>query len=136
MEDKYEEIDKSSGIWANYVIFKEQVEALLKRDPDISVRDIYRGIEKLICATILLDADDNAQEIFERINSTGVPLSLSDQIRNYVLMTDANQEKLYEDYWLKVEKLVEKENMSAFFLDYLNFRLDGFTREDKAYGDR
>ena len=45
MEDKYEEIDKSSGIWANYVIFKEQVEALLKRDPDISVRDIYRGIE-------------------------------------------------------------------------------------------
>ena len=135
MEDKYEEIDKSSGIWANYVIFKEQVEALLKRDPDISVRDIYRGIEKLICATILLDADDNAQEIFERINSTGVPLSLSDQIRNYVLMTDANQEKLYEDYWLKVEKLVEKENMSAFFLDYLNFRLDGFTREDKAYED-
>ena len=135
MEDKYEEIDKSSGIWANYVIFKEQVEALLKRDPDISVRDIYRGIEKLICATILLDADDNAQEIFERINSTGVPLSLSDQIRNYVLMTDANQEKLYEDYWLKVEKLVEKENMSAFFLDYLNCRLDGFTREDKAYED-
>ena len=64
-----------------------------------------------------------------------MPLSLSDQIRNYVLMTDANQEKLYEDYWLKVEKLVEKENMSAFFLDYLNFRLDGFTREDKAYED-
>ena len=135
MEDKYEEIDKSSGIWTNYIIFKEQVESLLKRDPDISVRDIYRGIERLICATILLDADDNAQEIFERINSTGVPLSLSDQIRNYVLMTDANQEKLYEDYWLKVEKLVEKENMSAFFLDYLNLRLDGFTREDKAYED-
>ena len=135
MDNKYEEIDKSSGIWVNYDIFKEQVQTLLTRDPDISVKDIYRGIEALICARILLDADDNAQEIFERINSTGVPLSLSDQIRNYVLMTDANQEKLYEDYWLKVEKLVDKENMSAFFLDYLNLRLDSFTREDRAYED-
>ena len=133
MENKYDQIDKSSGIWTNYSIFKEEITALLKEDEKISVKDIYKGIEKLICAKIRLEASDNAQEIFERINSTGVPLSLSDQIRNYVLMTDENQEKLYEDYWLVIEQLVDKENMTAFFLDYLNFKKEGFTKEDQGY---
>ena len=133
MENKYDQIDKSSGIWINYSIFKEEITALLQEDPDISVKDIYKGIEKLICAKIRLEATDNAQEIFERINSTGVPLSLSDQIRNYVLMTDENQEKLYEDYWLVIEQLVAKENMTAFFLDYLNLKKEGFTKEDQGY---
>lgn len=135
MDNKYDQIDKSSGIWENYSIFKEQIQDLLNKDPDIDVKMVYKGIEKLICAKIRLEKDDNAQEIFERINSTGVPLSLSDQIRNYVLMTDVDQDKLYEDYWIKVEELVSKENMSAFFMDYLNLKLDGFTRENQAYED-
>ena len=135
MENKYDQMDKSSGIWVNYSIFKELIQELLAKDPNMDVKMIYKGIEKLVCAKIRLDQDDNAQEIFERINSTGVPLSLSDQIRNYVLMTDENQDKLYEDYWLKVEHLVSKENMTAFFMDYLNFKLDGFTKEKQAYED-
>lgn len=135
MENHYEQMDKTSGIWINYCIFKEQITALLNRDGDMVVKKIYNGIEKLICAKIQLDPADNAQEIFERINSTGVPLSLSDQIRNYVLMTDVNQEKLYEEYWVKVEQLVSKDKMSAFFMDYLNFKMDGFTRENQAYED-
>ncbi len=133
MEDKYDEIDKSSGIWINYTIFRELTEALLQSDPDMSVKCIYQGLEKLTCADIKLEADDNAQEIFERINSTGVPLSLADKIRNFVLMTDVDQEKLYEEYWLKIEQLVLKEQMSEFFLDYLNMKLDGFAKESTAY---
>lgn len=135
MENKYDQMDKSSGIWVNYSIFKEQIQQLLIKDPNMDVKMVYRGIEKLICAQIRLDEKDNAQEIFERINSTGVPLSLSDKIRNYVLMTDVDQERLYEDYWIKIEELVSKENMSAFFTDYLNMKLDGFTREIQAYED-
>lgn len=80
-----------------------------------------------------MDSEDNAQEIFERINSTGVPLFLADKIRNYVLMTDGNQEELYENYWLKTELLVGKENMSNFFLDFLNLKMDGFPKESDAY---
>ena len=135
MDNKYDEVDKSSGIWTNYALFKELVQQLLIADENMSVKDIYRGIERLTCANIKLDEDDNAQEIFERINSTGVPLSLADQIRNFVLMTDVDQEMLYEEYWLKIEQLIAKEQVSEFFLDYLNMKLDGFAKESTAYED-
>ena len=133
MDGKYSQIDKTSGIWINYIIFKELIEAAIAEDDRLSVKDIFRGVENLTCADIKLDDDDNAQEIFERINSTGIPLSLADQIRNYVLMTDVDQEELYEEYWMNIEKLVSKSQMSEFFLDYLNIKVDGFPTEKKAY---
>lgn len=135
MDGKYDKVDKSSGIWSNYNVFKEKIATLLKNDDSMDIKNIYLGVEKLFCAKIKLDYSDNAQEIFERINSTGVPLSLPDKIRNYVLMTDVNQDKLYEDYWLEIENLLSKENMSSFFLDYLNFKNDNFIREKEAYDD-
>lgn len=131
MENKEDEIEKGSGIWKNYQLFRELIQRHLDKGGSIS--DIRRGLDKLVCAQIRLDDTDNAQEIFERINSTGVPLSLADKIRNFVLMTDVDQEKLYENYWLKAENLVKKEMMSSFFMDYLNMKIDGFAREGEAY---
>lgn len=102
----------------------------------MGVGNIYDGLEHLTCAEIKLDDDDdNAQEIFERINSTGVPLSLSDKIRNFVLMTDTDQDRLYEDYWLKAEQMLSKDQLEGFFLDYLNFKMDGFAKESTAYDE-
>jgi len=131
MENKKDEIDKNSGIWRNYELFSALVKEQL--DAGMYIKEIYKGVEKLVCASILLDEEDNAQEMFERINSTGMPLSLADKIRNFVLMTDINQEKLYEDYWLKTEVLVRRASMNAFFLDYLNIKVDGFVKEEDAY---
>lgn len=131
MDNKYDEIDKASGIWRNYELFCSLIKEQLAKGR--YVKEIYKGLEKLICAKITLDSDDNAQEIFDRINSTGLPLSLADQIRNYVLMTEADQERLYEDYWLKIEKLVNKDYMTSFFLDYLNMKMEGFAKEESGY---
>lgn len=131
MDNKFDEVDKSTGIWKNYELFCELVKKY--QEEGLTVKEMYNGVAKLICAKIKLSQDDNAQEIFERINSTGVPLSLADKIRNFVLMTNADQEALYENYWLKVEKLVKKDMMSFFFIDYLNMKIDGFAREGEAY---
>ncbi len=131
MEEKYEKVDKSTGIWKNYELFSKLIkEEQLK---GLTVKEIYKGLEKLLCAKIKLGIDDNAQEIFERINSTGVPLNLSDKIRNFVLMTDVNQDKLYKDYWLEIENLIDKKQMPSFFQDYLNLKIDGFAKETTAY---
>lgn len=131
MESKLDQVDKASGIWHNYELFcqliREQMEG------GITVSQIYYGLQQLTCVDIGLDPEDNAQEIFERINSTGIPLSLADKIRNFVLIVDADQETLYEKYWLPAENAVTRENMTAFFLDFLNMKIDGFAREDKAY---
>ena len=129
--DKHDAIEKNCEIYRNYNYFCELIKE--QQNLGITVSDIYRGVGLLTVAVIQLDGNDKAQEIFERINSTGIPLSLADKIRNHVLMTDIDQDRLYEDYWLKVEKLLPKEQLSAFFLDYLNIKIDGFAKESDAY---
>jgi len=129
--NKHDQMDKSCEIYRNYTYFCELIKE--QQGLGITVSDIYRGIGLLTVAVIQLDGSDKAQEIFERINSTGIPLSLADKIRNHVLMTDLDQDRLYENYWLKVEKLLPREQLSLFFLDYLNIKIDGFVKEGDAY---
>jgi uncharacterized protein with ParB-like and HNH nuclease domain len=129
--NKHDQIDKTCEIYRNYTYFCELIRE--QQSVGVTVSDIYRGISLLNVAVIQLDGNDRAQEIFERINSTGIPLSLADKIRNYVLMTAIDQDRLYEDYWLKVERLLPREQLSAFFLDYLNMKSDGFVKEGDAY---
>ena len=130
---KQDQLDKNCEIYRNYKHFCD----LIKNEQEnaITVKDIYRGISLLTVGVIQLDGNDKAQEIFERINSTGIPLTLADKIRNYVLMTDANQEELYEKYWLNIERLLTKDQLAGFFMDFLNMKMDGFTKESTAYSD-
>ena len=96
VEDHTDRMDKASGIYKNYDLFCKLIRKALDEDNDLSIEKIYYGIEMLTCAMIKLDDDEKGkeQEIFERINSTGVPLSLADKIRNFVLMTEVEQERL------------------------------------------
>lgn len=133
MENKLDELDKSSDIYKNYKLFRELINEALEKDSKLTIPGIYDGLEHLSCARIGLEDDDAPQEIFERINSTGLPLSLSDKIRNFVLMTDVDQESLYEEFWLPIEKNVKRNKMSDFFLNYLNMQLDIFAKDNIAY---
>ena len=137
MANQVEKMDKSSGIYKNYDLFCRLIKGALDKDENLSIEKIYDGIEQLSCAMIKLEEEENGkeQEIFERINSTGVPLNLADKIRNFVLMTDIDQERLYEDYWLVMEQMLGNEYLPYFFLDYLHFKLDGFIREKEAYDE-
>lgn len=133
MNDKFDEVDRSSGIWHNYEYFCTLIKRAMEKDETLRIKDIFNGVARLTCARIQLGSDDNAQEIFERINSTGVPLSLADKIRNFVLMVDEEQERLYEEYWLKFEQLIKKDYRNDFFYSYLNLKLDDFAKEKYAY---
>lgn len=135
MSGKIEQMDKSRRgiIYHNYMLFMQLIKSFLEESSANSVLMINDGIEKLICADIRLDTDDNAQEIFERINSTGIKLGLADLIRNYILMTDTDQERLYEEYWLAVQNLLPDKLLDNFFIDYLNMKSDGFVKESEAY---
>lgn len=135
MSGKIEQMDKSRRgiIYHNYMLFMQLIKSFLEESSANAVLMINDGIEKLICADIRLDTDDNAQEIFERINSTGIKLGLADLIRNYILMTDTDQERLYEEYWLTVQNLLPDKLLDNFFIDYLNMKSDGFVKESEAY---
>jgi uncharacterized protein with ParB-like and HNH nuclease domain len=121
-----DERDKSSTVYNNYIFFKSKLEKL---DPE-KIRDlIEKGLVHFNIVTIQLEPERNnwekPQEIFESMNSLGKPLSLADLVRNYLLLGKSSDEqnKLYHNYWLKIEKNLMGDNrafsVSSFIRDYM-----------------
>ena len=104
ISNKIDKMDRSSNVYRNYNIFKNLINEYLEKG--LELNDILNGIKKLEIVEIILDKlqGDEPQKIFESINSTGLELSLADLVRNYLLMDDINQDELYEEYWLEIEK--------------------------------
>lgn len=91
---------KDTRIYQNYYCFLS-----LMRKSNKSPYVIKTGINKLALADVSLVPDDDAQLVFDTVNSTGKKLSLADKIRNLVLMrlTEEKQNELYTNYWHKME---------------------------------
>ncbi|MBD5096791.1 MAG: DUF262 domain-containing protein [Lachnospiraceae bacterium] len=124
-----------SRLLTNYKFFVEQIEK-----NELMPADIYESIGKLQIVNITLDRTvDDAQAIFESLNSTGKELSESDLIRNYILMGLENDEQcyVYEHLWRPMELMFEYEKqasvMDRFFRDYLTMKLTRIPKIDKVY---
>lgn len=113
-----EDYDHSSNLTINYQFFCDM---LIKEE--VPVADLYAAIGKLEIISITLDQGDNAQLIFESLNSTGLALTEGDKIRNYVLMglPAQNQTKYYDTYWAKIEECTNN-YVSGFVRDYLSIK--------------
>lgn len=133
IKDKIDDMDRNSNIYKNYITFKDLINKSLSSGLELS--DILNGIKKLEMVEIVLDKSqgDEPQKIFESINSTGLELSLSDLIRNYLLMDDSNQDELYENYWSPIEKNVGYRNLGDFVINYLNSKIPGSVNSKNAY---
>lgn len=130
---KVEENEKQNKIWLNYNYFAEEL-----NETKINLDELYSGIRRLIIVSIVLDRkNDNPQLIFESLNSTGLDLSQSDLIRNYVLMGLENklQEKIYNEYWLPMERLFTQgvEKFDYFMRAYLTIKTKAIPRLDEVY---
>lgn len=99
-------------------------------DKEIQPAEVYESIGKLQIVNITLDRTvDDAQAIFESLNSTGKELSESDLIRNYILMglEPSEQKYVYEHLWRPMEQLFAYETqgteMDAFFRHHLTMKI-------------
>ena len=128
--------DEDSKIYTNYLYFKKKVaEGILTPD------EVYESISKLDIVGIVLDRaqGDDPQLIFESLNSTGMDLSKSDLIRNYILMGLDNDEQksIYNNYWKPFEKNFPTQDgtdrMDRFFRDYLTMKKGVFIKFDTIY---
>jgi uncharacterized protein with ParB-like and HNH nuclease domain len=131
MEDHLEFADRKSNIYKNYNLFQ----TLINSNP-LSPRKLLEGIKKLLIVYIgLKRGEDNAQLIFESLNSTGINLTEADLIRNFVLMDKEPhvQEFLFKNYWLKIEKLLTNEQISDFIRDYLTMKLNEIPKKEQVY---
>lgn len=133
IKNKIEQMDRNSNVYKNYVIFKNLIDDSINKGFELN--DILNGIKKLEVVEIILDKlqGDDPQKIFESINSTGLELSLADLIRNYLLMDDINQEELYEEYWIEIEKNVGYRNLGDFVINFLNSQISGTVNSKNAY---
>jgi len=85
--------------------------------------DLFEGLLSLVIVEMSLETGDDAQEIFESINSLGMKLSNADLIRNYLLMSNVNQDNLYRNHWEPMQdSLIGEDNMEDFVNDYLLMR--------------
>ncbi|MGN1035065.1 MAG: DUF262 domain-containing protein, partial [Rhodocyclaceae bacterium] len=94
----------------------------------ISLENYIDAIGRLNIANIILDErpfkGEDPQIIFETLNSLGKPLTLSDLIRNYVLLNFSadKQTKIYETLWFpKIEQPLGDKS-SEFFRDFLQYK--------------
>ena len=68
---------------------------------------LLKGLNALTVISIALDERERAPEVFESLNSKGVPLVTADLVRNYLLLAEshAEQARLYERYWEPIQGL-------------------------------
>lgn len=113
-----EDYDPVSNLTLNYRFFCDQI-----MKEEVTVDDLYSAISKLEIISITLDPGDNAQLIFESLNSTGLALQEGDKIRNYILMGQLpkDQTRLYDTYWTTIERCTGND-VSGFVRDYLSVK--------------
>lgn len=124
-----------SRILSNYNFFVRKI-----ANKELQPKDVYVAIGRLQIVNITLDRNvDDAQAIFESLNSTGKELSESDLIRNYVLMglEPSEQRYVYEHMWRPMELLFDYEKqdtvMDRFFRDYLTMKTTRIPKIDRVY---
>ena len=128
------EFGQFSNVIENFNFFKL---AITKQ----SFNTILNGLKRLIFVEISLErGKDDPQRIFESLNSTGLDLSQSDLIRNYILMDldPKNQQKVFNQIWNPIEENArdltkQKSLVSSYIRDYLTLRNKKIPNKSKVY---
>lgn len=111
-----------------YQLFLKLINDKKTTNPKIVLEHYITAIQRMNVAVIFLDErpykGEDPQIIFETLNSLGKPLTLSDLVRNFVLlkMDSKNQSDIYEKTWHPKIEAILNENTSAFFRDYLQYK--------------
>lgn len=117
------------GVIANaYELLKRLINEKKRINPEIDFEHYIIAIQRVNVAVIFLDErpfkGEDPQIIFETLNSLGKPLTLSDLVRNFVLlnMESKRQSEIYEKVWHPEIEEILNENTSKFFRDYLQYK--------------
>lgn len=74
---------------------------------------IVRGLALVV---VTAEPSDNAHRIFESLNNTGLRLTQSDLLKNYLFMRLGDRaDMVYENVWLPLEKKLDSANLELLF---------------------
>ncbi|GAA8462018.1 DUF262 domain-containing protein [Helicobacter pylori] len=132
MQNRSHEIQGVSHIRNNYKFFTEALEHYLSKG--VRIEEIYGAFLRLKIVTVGLElGEDDPQVVFESINATGVQLKGLDLIRNYLMMGEnsANQNRLYNTYWVPLEDWLGERDLNDFIKTYLRIYFEDRFREEE-----
>lgn len=118
----------SGSITNSYELLKKLINEMNKSNRNVGSEHFIIAIQRINVAVIFLDErpykGEDPQIIFETLNSLGKPLTLSDLVRNYVLLKleSNSQINIYENTWYPRIEAVLNDDSSKFFRDYLQLK--------------
>lgn len=106
-----------------------------------NIEHVLGGLGKLMFVEVSLErGKDDAQRIFESLNSTGLELSQADLIRNFILMglSRKKQNDIYLKYWQKIEQNAKElstnqSRVSDYIRDYLTLKTKKIPNKSSVY---
>ena len=117
----------------NYKLFISLIEK-----SKLSSSQLYEAMNHFTIVYIELsnnNNEENPQLIFESLNSTGMSLSASDLIRNFLLMQlDYDlQSELYKKYWTHIEQMFSNNVFTEFIRHYLIMKTHDLVNKNNVY---
>lgn len=109
----------------------------LTNENRLSLKEFYSLTQSVSLIDISLDHGDDAQLIFESLNSKGVDLTVSDKVRNFVLMDFSQKEAnhYYSDLWVPIEQNCSVGSIDVFLRYYLSIKLGQPPKKDQLYAE-
>lgn len=110
------EFIKDSLVTVNYRLFCQWIE----EKSELTLLDLFSITQGLVFIEIELDPGDDAQLIFESLNSKGLDLSEGDKVRNFILMGFSQDvvKTYFRELWRPMEQNCQGE-LSAFIQYFL-----------------
>lgn len=105
------------GVGYAYRFFRSKIAAVDDpddpRDLELLEAAVVRGLALVV---VTAEPSDNAHRIFESLNNTGLRLTQSDLLKNYLFMRLGDRaETVYENIWLPLEQKLDSENLELLF---------------------
>ena len=130
------------GIFKAWKYFRRYVEHWARKDAEIQLRILLDAVSRRLSLVVVTIDGENPYEIFESLNATGLPLTESDLIRNFMFMQIplAKQQEFHEQRWKALEDMFEDDGnlptipMTPFYRDYL-MRQGRYSKERATFAD-
>lgn len=138
LRNSNEHDDNKTQFVRNFKIIKNLVRMYVDTGKKLEKLDeLLEKISNLLFIVIVCSSDNDAYEIFEGLNSTGIDLSVSDLVKNAVIQaakTSASRQSC-ELKWTEIESLFEATSMPMFsrFLRHQWISEEGYITGNKLF---
>lgn len=107
----------SDNVGEAYNHFRSKIAAADDPDDAHDLEEIENAVVNgLALVVVTAEPRDNAHRIFESLNNTGLQLTQSDLLKNYLFMRLGDRgDAVYESVWLPLEKKLTAENLELLF---------------------